>query len=151
MKNDDAYANAAHIPGGETWFEIWEDKARQFRTVEAAIGRARLNLPYGANERERFDLFHPAGRAHGLVVFVHGGYWHSFGREYFSHLAAGLAARGFAVAVPSYPLAPDVEIPVMTTSIARAIDTAAGLVAGPIVLSGHSAGGQHRCGAGRTP
>jgi len=141
MKNDDSYANAAHIPGGDTWFEIWEDKARQFRTVEAAIGRARLNLPYGADERERFDLFHPAGRAHGLIVFVHGGFWLSFGREYFSHLAAGLAARGFAVAMPSYPLAPEVEIPAITRSIARAIDTAAALVAGPVVLSGHSAGG----------
>jgi acetyl esterase/lipase len=43
--------------------------------------------------------------------------------------------------MPSYPLAPDVSIPEITESIKRAIEGAAQEVVGPIVLTGHSAGG----------
>jgi len=141
MKNDTAYANREFIPDAESYPDRWADEARAWREVEAAVGRARLNTPYGAHDRERFDLFHPAGRPEGLVVFVHGGYWRLFDRSFWSHFSAGATARGWAVAMPSYPLAPEVGIDQITRSIAAAIDHAAGYVAGPIALAGHSAGG----------
>ncbi|MEL6168299.1 MAG: alpha/beta hydrolase [Pseudomonadota bacterium] len=141
MDLDDAYQNAAHIPDGDSFPDRWADAARAHREVEASIGRARLNTPYGAAERERLDLFHPAGRAEGLVVFFHGGYWISMDRSYWSHLAAGATARGWAVAVPSYPLAPEVVVPEITRATARAVEVAAAFVNGPIVAVGHSAGG----------
>jgi len=141
MDLDDAYDNSSHIPGAADYPDRWAEAAADFRAVEAALGRARLNRRYGSGERHAFDLFYPAGRPGGLVVFVHGGYWRRFGRADWSHLAAGSTASGWACAVPSYTLAPEARITAITGEIARAIAAAAALVAGPVVLAGHSAGG----------
>jgi len=129
------------VPGAEALPEAWLDEAQSYRAAEAAIGRARLNLAYGEGARQALDLFYPAGKAEGLVVFIHGGYWHKFDRGYWSHYAAGLTARDWAVAMPSYTLAPEARIAKMTGEMAAAVEAAAGLVQGPIVVTGHSAGG----------
>jgi acetyl esterase/lipase len=141
MKNDIAYTNADFIPDGASYPDRWAEAAREWREIEAAIGRARLNDPYGPGERRRMDIFHPAGRSEGLIVFVHGGYWMRFDRSFWSHLARGATARGWAVAIPSYTLAPEARIAAITQEVAQAIDHAATRVAGPIRLAGHSAGG----------
>jgi acetyl esterase/lipase len=142
MDYDDAYSNGAYIKDADTYPPKWEDAAHEWRSVENAVGRARLNLSYGEGEREIFDLFYPAsGKPKGLMVFVHGGYWMAFDNKSWSHLSAGATARGWAVAIPSYTLAPAVRISQITTQIARAINAAAKAVTGPIVLTGHSAGG----------
>lgn len=136
-----AYTNAEYIPDADAYIDRWSDQARAFREREAAIGRARLNHAYGSGERQKLDLFHPAGRPEGLVVFVHGGYWLRFDRGFWSHFAAGVQARGWAVAMPSYTLAPEARIADITLEIGRSIEAAADFVRGPIVLTGHSAGG----------
>jgi acetyl esterase/lipase len=141
MDWDDAYANAPYIPGGADYPARWEAEADQFRRLEEALGRAALNQSYGTGERERFDLFYPAGKPAGLVVFLHGGYWRAFGRESWSHLAKGPAGRGWVVAIPSYTLAPHARIAEISRQAVRAIEAAASRVAGPLVLTGHSAGG----------
>ena len=137
---DRAYANGAFIAGAEAFAPKWEAAAAGFR---AALGdRARLGLAYGGGERQRFDLFLPQGAARGLPVFVHGGYWMAFGRETWSHLAAGAVARGWACAMPSYTLAPAARIAEITGEIARACAVAAETLPGvPVVVTGHSAGG----------
>lgn len=136
---DRDYANGAFIPGGEAYPARWAAEAARFRS---ALGdRGRLALPYGPAERQRFDLFLPEGMPRGTVVFVHGGYWMALGREDWSHLAAGPLARGWAVAMPSYTLAPAAQIADMTGDIAAACRAVAGQVAGPLVVTGHSAGG----------
>ncbi|MFZ9132183.1 MAG: alpha/beta hydrolase, partial [Gemmobacter sp.] len=90
----DAYANAPTIAGAEGYPPRWAAAAAAFR---ADLGpRARLGLPYGPGARQRFDLCLPAGAPRGLVVFVHGGYWLAFGREEWTHLAAGALAHGLA-------------------------------------------------------
>ena len=140
MDMDRAYANGAFIAGAETYPPKWEAAASAFR---ASLGaRARLALPYGGAARQKFDLFMPIGTPQGLLVYVHGGYWLAFGRETWSHLAAGALARGWACAMPSYTLAPEARIAEITVEIGRAVDAAAGMVAGPVVVTGHSAGGQ---------
>ena len=141
MQNDTAYANADFIPDGAGFPDRWAEEARAHREREAAVGRARLNAPYGEHPRERLDIFHPAGRAEGLVVFIHGGYWLRFDRTDWSHLSAGPTARGWAVAMPSYPLAPEARIGDIARSVAAAVAEAARLIPGPVVLTGHSAGG----------
>ncbi|MGB3503306.1 MAG: alpha/beta hydrolase [Mesorhizobium sp.] len=138
---DDAYANGAHIPGGDRWPGLWVDPAQAFRNHLAAQGRARLDLGYGPAERNRLDLFLPEGTPRGLVVFVHGGYWLRLDKSMWSHLAAGPLALGFAVAMPSYTLCPDIRISGIVREVAQAIEFAAGEVGGPINLTGHSAGG----------
>ena len=134
---DDAYANVPNIPGGAQYPARWAVAAEVFRTR----ARAELGLPYGDSPRQAFDLFHPEGTSRGLCVFVHGGFWLRFDRSLWSHLAAGPLARGWAVAMPSYDLCPEVRISDITRQIAQAIMVAGARIAGPIALTGHSAGG----------
>lgn len=139
MKNDEAYKNGAYIANGAEFPARWAARAEAFRARHGE--RAQLGLPYGKGERNWFDLFLPQGRPEGLVVFIHGGYWMAFGPRDFSHLAAGPLARGWACAMPAYSLAPGARIGTMVGEVAVAISAAARKVAGPIAITGSSAGG----------
>ncbi|WP_337183508.1 alpha/beta hydrolase [Shinella sp.] len=138
---DDAYANGVNIARSDRWPEAWAGPAETFRNALLAAGRAKLDLAYGARPRNRLDLFLPEGTARGLVVFVHGGYWMQLDKNSWSHLAAGALAHGYAVAMPSYTLCPQVRIGEIVREVAAAIGEAAGTVGGPLMLTGHSAGG----------
>lgn len=139
MDMDRAYANGAFIAGAESYPPKWAARAAEFRQGLGA--RAQLGLAYGGADRQKFDLFRPEGAPKGLLIYVHGGYWLAFGRESWSHLAGGALARGWACAMPSYTLAPAARIAEITDEIGRAVDAAAGMIAGPVVVTGHSAGG----------
>ncbi|MES2667948.1 MAG: alpha/beta hydrolase [Pseudomonadota bacterium] len=139
MDLDLAYANGAFIAGGSEYPARWARDAAAFRAGMGA--RADLGLAYGPGARQWFDLFHPAGDARGLMVFVHGGYWMETDPRLWSHLAAGAVARGWACALPCYALAPAARITAMTAEVVLAVQAAAARVAGPVVVTGHSAGG----------
>lgn len=139
MTPDEAYSNASRVPDADRFPPLWEREAAAFR--DALGPRARLGLAYGPGARQGFDLFLPGSDPRGLVVFVHGGYWKSFARDSWSHFAAGPLARGWAVAMPSYTLAPEARLADMTREIGAAVAAAAAQVAGPVVVTGHSAGG----------
>lgn len=126
---DDAYANASHIPNGAAYPDRFAADAAAFRATARSedLGRGRLFLPEGSPR--------------GLVVFIHGGYWMRFDPGFWSHLAAGPLARGWAVAMPGYPLTPEVRVAQITRHVAAEVALAADRVAGPIALTGHSAGG----------
>ncbi len=136
---DRDYANGAFIPGADGFVPRWRAAAAAFRA--GCGGRARLDLPYGPGARQRFDLFLPVGAPRGLLVFIHGGYWLAFGREDWTHLAAGALARGWACAMPSYTLAPEARIAAMVGEIRAAVSAVSAMVPGPVVVTGHSAGG----------
>ena len=138
---DDAYANGAYIEGAQDFPPRWAEWAQQMRAALTRAGRAELDMPYGAGSRQKLDLFRPEGEAKGLFLFVHGGYWKSFDKSAWSHLAGGALARGWAVAMPEYTLAPQARIREITAEISRALAFAAARVAGPVHLAGHSAGG----------
>jgi acetyl esterase/lipase len=138
---DDAYANGINIPQGDRWPGAWAEPARQYREEMEATGQAKLGLTYGDRPRNTFDLFLPAADPLGLVVFVHGGFWIGLDNSYWSHLARGAVETGYAVAIPTYTLAPENRISGITQEIGKAIEAAAGIVSGPIRLTGHSAGG----------
>jgi acetyl esterase/lipase len=135
---DRAYANGAFIPGADGFAPRWREAAAAFR----ATARGELALPYGPGGRHQFDLFLPPGTPRGLFVFVHGGYWLAFDRSDWSHLAAGAVALDWACALPSYTLAPDARISAITAEVAAAVRAAASRIDGPVVVAGHSAGGQ---------
>ncbi|PBC09017.1 alpha/beta hydrolase [Mesorhizobium sp. WSM3859] len=138
---DDAYANGANIAGGDRWPAAWDGPAQAFREKLLAEGRVRLDIVYGEAPRNRFDLFLPPAAPKGLVVFIHGGYWMESHKNSWSHLAAGAVGRGFAVATPSYTLCPQTRISGIVNEVAVAIGKAAAMVDGPLMLTGHSAGG----------
>jgi len=139
MELDDAYANAAYIEDSDGFADRLVAASAAF--VADLGGRAQMGLSYGDGERLAYDLFLPEGTPKGTVFFIHGGYWLKFDRSYFSHLAAGAVAQGWAVAMPSYDLCPDVTIAEITRQIALALDVVAARTKGPIAVTGHSAGG----------
>ena len=87
MDMDTAYANAPFIPDAETYPPRWAREAAEFRDGLGA--RARTGLAYGPGTRQALDLFLPEGAPQGLLVFIHGGFWRSFGRADWSHFASG--------------------------------------------------------------
>ena len=137
MDYDDAYANGAYIEGAENFPPKWQASAESFRQNHLSEG----DVAYGDGPRHMMDVFLPDGKPQGLFVFVHGGYWMAFDKSSWSHLAAGMLARGWAVAIPSYDLCPQVHIADITQQVATAISKAATQLEGPILLAGHSAGG----------
>jgi arylformamidase len=136
---DRDYANGAFIPGAADYPDRWAATAATFRKLRG--DRAELELAYGPAARQRLDLFLPEGAPRGVVVFVHGGYWHLFSKAHWSHLALGPLSHGFAVAIPGYTLAPAARIADITAEIARACWFVGTRVQGPMVVTGHSAGG----------
>jgi arylformamidase len=142
MDWDSAYDNDLSVPPGAPDYPmVWAREAAAFRAALLMQERAELGLAYGPAARQRLDLFRPAETPRGLAVFVHGGYWQSFDGASWSHFAAGVVARGLAVAVPTYRLCPEVRIGDIVNDVAAAVTWAAEHVAGPIHLTGHSAGG----------
>lgn len=133
---DDAYANAAHIPGAENFLRDWPARTAALR-AESPPER----LYYGPGARQTIDLYRPKTASQGLTVIVHGGYWMRFSPEEFGFLAAGPLAHGQSVAMVSYTLAPEARIAAITAEVAQAVTLAAASVPGPIRLTGHSAGG----------
>lgn len=138
---DDAYANAAHIVDAAAYPPRWQALAQAWRQQALAAGHAHLDQAYGTAARQQLDWFCAQQHPRGLAVFVHGGYWRAFDRRSWSHLAAGALARGWAVALPSYTLAPEAFISDISREIAQAIAHLATRIDGPIALAGHSAGG----------
>ncbi len=137
-----AYAIMDFTPGGALLPARWQAEGAAFR---AALGsRAQTGLRYGPGARQTFDLFLPEGSPRGLAVFIHGGYWMSRDPSDWSAYAAGALARGWAMAMPGYTLAPEARIGAMVREVETAIAAAADRIAGPVVVSGHSAGG-HLC------
>lgn len=134
---EDAFSNADYIPNGMAFSDVWSERAQSFRAGQ----KGELDIAYGDHPRERLDLFLTESRPKGLVVIVHGGYWLASDKSSWSNLAAGPLALGWAVALPSYSLAPDASLPHITKQIGRAVCKAAEIVPGPIRLTGHSAGG----------
>ncbi|MFC3630516.1 alpha/beta hydrolase [Paracoccus angustae] len=135
---DDAFANAAHIPGADAIVASWPLRAKAFRRSGVRIDR---DIRYGPRPRNRLDLVWPEGACKGLVVFVHGGFWLDFDKSDWTDLAQGARAHGWAVALPSYTLAPEARISDITAEIGAAVRAAASRVEGPVRLVGHSAGG----------
>lgn len=141
------YSARAAVPEHPAIFERWRDAGAAYRETAVAAGRARLDLAYGPDARERIDLFLPDGPGPApLHVFLHGGYWQSLARTDFSALAAAPNAAGLAVAIVGYPLCPDVTLARIVSAARAAIAWLAhagipDIRATPMHVAGHSAGG----------
>jgi acetyl esterase/lipase len=105
-----------------------------------------LDLAYGPGERNKWDLFPATDAAAPCLVFIHGGYWQMNRREDFAAVGEGLASHGWSIALPGYTLAPEATLTQIVAEIGAALDWLAANgkghgIAGPIILSGWSAGG----------
>jgi arylformamidase len=139
-----AYFNVAHVG---------PDFARQKTESWAAASKGlrerhpkHLNLAYGPGERTRWDLYPASDPNAPCFVHIHGGYWQRGSKEIFACLAEGALANGWSAALPGYTLAPDASLTQITSELRTAFDwlNAKGAehgIAGPIIVTGWSAGG----------
>lgn len=106
-------------------------------------------IAYGADPRQRLDVYAPRGEAAALrpvIIFFYGGSWSSGVREGYGFVGRALAAAGFVVVVPDYRLVPAVRFPAFLEDGAAAVRWARGHAADyggdreRLVLAGHSAG-----------
>jgi acetyl esterase/lipase len=139
---DDAYNNTGMVADSAQQITARNALSATFRAAHAG----HLDLPYGVAERERWDLFPGADPGAPCLVFIHGGYWQRNRREDFAILAEGALAMGWSAALPGYTLAPEATLTTIAWQVSRALDwlSAEGPahgIAGPIIVSGWSAGG----------
>jgi acetyl esterase/lipase len=140
---DAAYNNRAAVPT----FPATSAQRAAISNEVRARRRLHADLRYGAGARERLDFF-PADKPNAPVfVFIHGGYWQASDKESHSFLAEGPLARGFAVALIEYTLAPEATMDQIVGEIDRAMAWLRAHVAElggdpqRLFVSGHSAGG----------
>ena len=138
MSIAEEYNNRAMVPDHPRIILDWHADAKSYR--ESA--RCDLGIAYGARVRNRVDLFHPEKDSGGpLVVFIHGGYWRSFDKSVFSHMARGANAHGLTVAVPSYTLCPEVSVPDIIGEMRQCCLFLSKEYGRRLLVAGHSAGG----------
>jgi arylformamidase len=121
--------------------------ARNATSAKVRALHRTLDVPYGPGERTKFDLYPAQDSSAPCLVFLHGGYWQRNSREDFAMMIEGLAAHRWSVAIPGYSLAPQASVMQIVQEILLALDwlSARGAsqgIAGPVLLSGWSAGAQ---------
>ena len=136
------YDNGARVPQFAQILQQWEIDAKDYR----ASTPSKLDLAYGAHERQKVDLFGTVenskeAKKQPLFVFIHGGYWRALGRETFSHMAKGLNENGYPVLVPSYQLAPHASIRDIILDLSLLCAWSWRKYGRKMVITGHSAGG----------
>ena len=143
---NDQYNNGKRVADFRGILERWR--------VEAAAARrtlsSQLDIAYGLDETESFDLYSPKGSTREplpVVVFIHGGYWRSLSKSEFSWIAPPYVERGIKVAVVDYGLAPGYPLETIVLQNMAAIAwiwthaKQLGIARDRIVVAGHSAGG----------
>ena len=138
---DDAFDNSGYVSGSENLPVKWLKEAEFFKKNILKEGSYVLDLPYGTKSRNALDLFLPSRDPEKLVIFIHGGYWHKLGKEYWSHLAKQVFDKNIGFAIPSYSLAPKVSISEIYEEVRQCIKFLSNELTSKFVLVGHSAGG----------
>lgn len=141
-ERDDAYDNTGMVPDSAQQIAARNAASAPFRAAHAG----RLDIPFGEAGREKWDLYPGRDAGAPCLVFIHGGYWQRNRREDFAIMAEGALAMGWSAALPGYTLAPEASLTTIAWQVSRALDWlaahgAAHGIAGPIVVSGWSAGG----------
>ena len=113
---------------------------------------AKLNISYGARQKEKLDLFFPEGTffAHShrpIQMFIHGGYWTTMDKDDFSFVAEPYVKSGAIVAIINYDLCPNIAFTEIVNQVRRCTAwlyknaTSFGGNPDQLHVSGHSAGG----------
>jgi arylformamidase len=141
-ERDAAYNNTEAVKDSPVLSAARELASKAFRAAHPL----HLDLRYGPRERNTWDLFPASDPDAPCIVFIHGGYWQRNSKDGFANLIAGPVSHGWAAALPGYTLAPDASLTEIVAEINTALDWLAAHgpahgIAGPVVLSGWSAGG----------
>ena len=139
-----AFNNVAHVGP-----EFARKKIESWTAASKALRAQRLehlDLAYAQGDRAKWDLYPATDPKAPCYVHIHGGYWQRGSKEIFACMAEGVLARGWSAALPGYTLAPDANLTQITQELRTALDWFAAHagthgIAGPVILSGWSAGG----------
>jgi arylformamidase len=139
-----AFNNVAHVGA-----EVAQAKREEWTAASQALRARRpqhLDLPYAPAERTKWDLYPAADPAAPCMVHIHGGYWQRGSKEIFACLAEGALAHSWSATLPGYTLAPEASLTRIVAELRTAFDwlaaEAAGHgIAGPVIVTGWSAGG----------
>ncbi len=113
----------------------------------------RVDVPYGDHARHRLDVYLPAGKSRGTVIYVHGGGFVGGDKNgdgvFYVNVGRWLARHDWTAVVPNYRLAPSDTWPagaqdvsgVVAWASAQSQNLAPG--GGPLVVWGQSAGACH--------
>ena len=134
------------LPVGGNTAPYLERFARESEGTRGALPHE-ADLRYGEHKRETIDYF-PAAPGAPLFVWVHGGYWRRLSKDANAFVAEFPVRAGAAVALVNYPLAPEVDLDRIVTSVRAAHAfavtraSAEGMLPARIVAGGHSVGAQ---------
>jgi hypothetical protein len=139
-----AFNNVAHV--GPEYAQNMREEWAAASTILRAQRSQHLDLAYAQGERTKWDLYPASDPRAPCLVHIHGGFWQRGSKESFACLAEGALARGCSAALPGYTLAPDANLMQITRELRVAFDWLAANgaehgIAGPVVISGWSAGG----------
>lgn len=118
-----------------------------FKSVTRSKNLTYLDSTAGLPQKQ-LNVFAP-GKAEKfpVLIFIHGGSWHSGRKEIYDFMGSRLARRGVVTVIIDYPLAPDYKVSAMEKASVLAVkwvrDHIADYGGDPenIFISGHSAGG----------
>lgn len=143
--------------GGESPRGRWAERMRggaAAAPLPAGVRRI-ADLPYGADPRQRMDVYLPASGAPApglrapVIFMVHGGAWRTGDKampKVVEHKVARWVPQGFVLVSINYRMLPDTPVAQQAQDVALALATAQqhagewGADAGRFILMGHSAG-----------
>ncbi|RYX90116.1 MAG: alpha/beta hydrolase [Comamonadaceae bacterium] len=117
--------------------------------VASGSYNGKSDVAYGANPRQKLDVYQPLDQVAGgapVVVFFYGGNWDAGKREEYRFVGEALASGGAITIIPDYRLYPEVTYPEFlrdnAAAMAWAFDHARELGGDParVYVMGHSAG-----------
>lgn len=118
-----------------------------FKSVTRTKNLTYLNSGTGLPEKQ-LNIFAPRKAKNApVLIFIHGGSWHSGRKEIYDFMGSRLARRGVVTVIIDYPLAPAYQLPAMEKASIMAVKwvsehiEAYGGNPQQIFISGHSAGG----------
>ena len=131
------------VPNVEGYFE----RSAELSVTARKELKCEIDLAYGDTAGQKLDVFPAANKGAPVHIFIHGGYWRSLDKHYYSHVAGPMVAAGATVVVVNYDLCPEVRITDIVEQMRRAVVWVHGNIekfngdANKIYVSGHSAGG----------
>lgn len=140
---DEQYDQSAAVADSQRYADSYVERSADTRDRLDS----HLDVSYGPTIAEHLDVF-PADEPDApVLLFIHGGYWHSLSSKEFSFVADGPVSSGVTVAVLNYALCPAVTIDEVVRQSRAAVVWLTqhaeefGGDSSRIYVAGHSAGG----------
>ena len=114
---DAQYNQATLVSDISPYISYWNTAGE---TARATLD-CQLDVPYGAADVEKLDIFPAADKNAPIHVHVHGGAWKQIGKEQVSYPAPHFVATGATYIALNFGLAPDYSLSAIVDQVRGAI------------------------------